>query len=219
MERELRITGDGSHTMFVPGLNEPYHSIHGAVRESMHVFIMYGLDTVRKPVIRILEAGLGTGLNVLLTLKSAALDGPAIYYHAVEKYPLDPSETSGINYPDILGGSYSELFQRIHSADWGRPVRIAEKFELYKERSDFREMDPQGTFDLVYFDAFDPGKQPYLWTEEVFSRIVERMNPSAVLVTYSARGSIRRALTACGLQVEKVPGPPGKKEMVRALKR
>jgi len=218
MFREIRTTADGSHTIFVPGLNENYHSIHGAIRESLHVFIMQGLHTVKKPFVRILETGFGTGLNALLTLKEVTGTGRSAYYHAVEKYPLEPHEFESLNHADSLGNPFMDLFDRMHRAGWGFSAVINEHFTLFKEKSDFREMNPDGLFDLVYYDAFDPKKQPGLWSESLFSRIAEYMVPGGVLVTYSAKGSVRRALINNGFQVEKVPGPPGKKEMIRAVR-
>lgn len=219
MERELRITEDGSHTMYVPDLDEGYHSIHGAIQESMHVFIKQGLRTIQAADTRILEIGFGTGLNAILTHAEAALTGQRIHYHGVEKYPLVTDEYSKINFGEIRKDLQQDLFMAMHRAPWGEAVKIDPGFELFKEASDFRIMEAAGPFDLVYFDAFDPQKQAYLWTEELFSGIAERVRTGAVLVTYSAKGSVRRALKSSGFDVQKAPGPPGKREMVRAVKR
>lgn len=219
MKRELRITGDGSHTLYVPELDEPYHSIHGALRESRHVFIKQGLGLVKKTSIRILEIGFGTGLNALLTLSETGRSGIRAYYHAVEKYPLQDEEYRQINYEQFIEGIPPGSLAGLHTAPWGKQVPVSDHFILFKEHSDFREMDPDGSFDLVYFDAFAPGKQPYLWSEEIFCRIYRLMNPEGILVSYTVRGSVRRALASCGFDVEKVPGPPGKREMVRAFRR
>lgn len=218
MKREIRITKDGSHTVFVPEMNEAYHSSYGAIQESMHVFIGHGLKTIRKPQVRILEIGLGTGLNALLSLRESIRSGFSIYYHGVEKYPLERSEIERINYPSLVEGSSRSDFLLIHSAEWEEPVRIKECFTLFKEHADFREMDPEGQYDLVYYDAFDPRKQPCLWSEKIFSRIAGLVYPGGILVTYSAKGSVRRALINNGFQVKKLPGPPGKREMLRATR-
>jgi tRNA U34 5-methylaminomethyl-2-thiouridine-forming methyltransferase MnmC len=218
MERELRITGDGSHTVFVKELNEPYHSVHGAIRESEHVFLKHGFRTVHKSQLRILETGFGTGLNAVLTLVESRRLNKDVYYHTVEKYPLDRHEYLKINHEGLIREAGKGTLLRMHEAEWGKTIRLSPHFSLFKERSDFREMKPEGPFDLIYFDAFDPGKQPHLWTEEIFSRISDLSVPGAVLVTYSAKGSVRRALAASGFNVGKVQGPPGKREMIRAVR-
>ena len=218
MERELRITDDGSHTMYVQEMGEPYHSFHGAVRESRHVFLEQGFNSVNGQNIRILETGLGTGLNAVLTLVEAKKRAKRIFYHAVEKYPLDPSEYGLINHEEFIPGCPPGSCLDLHRAPWDQEVSLTNSFTIYKEKADFREMDPPGLFDLVYFDAFDPSKQPHLWTEEIFDRIFQLMHRNAILVTYSAKGSVRRTLVSCGFHVEKVPGPPGKREMIRAFR-
>jgi tRNA U34 5-methylaminomethyl-2-thiouridine-forming methyltransferase MnmC len=218
MERELRITNDGSHTMYVKEMGEPYHSIHGAVQESRHVFLEQGFNNMNGQITRILEIGFGTGLNALLTLVEAKRQSKRVYYHAVEKYPLDPPEYEGINHEQFIPGCPAGSFLDLHGAPWGREVSLTDSFTIFKEKADFREMDPAGPFDLVYFDAFDPLKQPHLWTEEIFDRIFQLMNRDGIMVTYSAKGSVRRALVSCGFRVEKVPGPPGKREMIRSFR-
>jgi len=219
MERQLKITEDGSHTMFVKGMNEPYHSLHGAIRESRHVFIRQGLHTVQKSALRILEVGFGTGLNALLTLTESLSMKMDIYYHAVEKYPLNRQEYSPLNYEQLIDKVPEGAFYRMHDCSWGEEVQISERFVLYKEEADFRSMNVPPPIHLVYFDAFSPEKQPELWTEQVMDSISRVCDPGAVLVTYSAKGVVRRTLASCGFDVYKVPGPPGKREMIRAVKR
>jgi len=219
MERILRITGDGSHTIFQKALNEPYHSAHGALQESQHVFINQGLHNVKATSVRILEIGFGTGLNALLTLSEALLQKLVIYYHAVEKYPLIESEYTLLNYEELIDGLPEGILQRIHSFPWEKPVKISERFTLYKEKADFRSMSLPTKFNLVYFDAFSPGKQPELWSSDVFGAVAKSAEPGCILVTYSAKGSVRRTLDSCGFDVTKVAGPPGKREMIRAIKR
>ena len=218
MKRELRITEDGTHTLYVPELDEPYHSIHGALRESQHVFVNHGLRKVEKSPLRILEIGFGTGLNALLTLAETGKAGIRTYYHTVEKYPLLEEEYLQINYEQFVKGVDPGSLARMHSAPWEEEVPVSDHFLLFKERSDFREMDPGENYDLVYFDAFAPQKQPYLWTEKIFCGIFLIMNPGGLLVSYTVRGSVRRALVSCGFHVEKLPGPPGKREIIRAIK-
>ena len=218
MERRLKITEDGSHTVFDNGLDEPYHSTHGALQESMHVFIKQGLLTVKQPSVRILELGFGTGLNTLLTLRESLSLNLDIFYHAVEKYPLTESEYKLLNYEKVVEHVPKGILHRMHSCPWGEVVQISDRFTLYKEEADFRSMNPPGGFDLIYFDAFSPDKQPELWSKDVFSIIENSTCRDAVLVTYSSKGEVRRTLNECGFKVKKVPGPPGKIEMVRAVR-
>lgn len=216
MNRELRITGDGSHTLYVKDLDESYHSTHGALQESMHVFINQGFRSIEKSPMHILEMGLGTGLNVMLTLVEAQKSGAEVYYHAVERYPLSSDEFGKLNHEAIIPGIPGGSLIRMHEAPWGKAFNLSEDFMIYKEQSDFRAMDPKGTFDLVYFDAFAPDKQPELWTPDIFLRLHQLMNPQALLVSYTSKGAVRRALASCGFEVRKVSGPPGKREMIQA---
>lgn len=219
MNREIRTTGDGSHTLYVQELDEPYHSMYGSIQESSHVFIEEGLLQIKDNTIRILECGLGTGLNLLLTLAKAGKQRKKVYYHAVEKYPLTADEYRILNFESFIADAPPESLFSIHEGPWDQPFELAGHFTLFKERADFRNMDPNGSFDLVYYDAFAPNKQPSLWSEQVFSSIYSLMNPGAILVTYTSKGAVRRTLTTCGFKVEKVPGPPGKREMIRATRR
>jgi len=219
MERRLKITEDGSHTVFVNGLDEPYHSTHGALQESMHVFIKQGLLTVKQSSVRILELGFGTGLNTLLTLRESLSLNLNIFYHAVEKYPLTESEYKLLNYEKVVEHIPKDTLHRIHSCPWGEAVQISDRFTLYKEEADFRSMKLSPNINLVYFDAFSPDKQPELWSEEVIGPVAQVSEQGAILVTYSSKGNVRRTLSNCDFDVFKVPGPPGKREMIRAIKR
>lgn len=218
MKRSLQLTKDGSHTIIVSELDEPYHSSHGAIQESMHVFIKHGLHTVNKASINILEIGLGTGLNALLTLVEAKRLNMEVHYYAVEKYPLNEGEYSALNYENIIEGCPGGLLNQIHETPWEQSVAITDRFSLFKEKSDFRAMNLSSKYDLIYFDAFSPDKQPALWTEEIFSAIALTSCSGAILTTYSSKVIVRKALSSCGFQVTKVPGPPGKVEMIRATK-
>ena len=219
MERRVMMTEDGSHTMFENGMEEPYHSTHGALQESMHIFIKQGLHTVEQPSVRILELGFGTGLNTLLTLNESISLHLDIYYHTVEKYPLKDFEYNLLNYEKVIDPSPEGMLYRIHSCPWGEAVKISDQFTLYKEEADFRAMNLPPNINLVYFDAFSPEKQPELWTTNIFDSISQVTDSGAILVTYSSKGIVRRALTSCGFDVYKVAGPPGKREMIRAIKR
>ena len=219
MKRELRISGDGSHTFYVPSMDETYHSLHGALQESAHVFIENGFRFVQRSPVRILELGFGTGLNVLLTIAASNRSGVEVYYHTVEKYPLTSEEYQQLNYDRMIPDLPDDCSNTIHRAEWECSIAVTKRFLLYKEKVDFRHTKPEGMFDLVYFDVFSPDKQPHLWETELFSRLYDLMNPGAALVTYSSKGIVRRVLISCGFDVEKLPGPPGKREMTRAVKR
>ena len=219
MNRELQLTEDGSHTVYVKGLDEPYHSIHGAVQESSHVFIDQGFKSLVKTHLNILEIGLGTGLNALLTLVASSSEKYKVYYHAVEKYPLSPLEYNQLNFERVISDIPPGCLLKLHDAPWETRFYLRDNFSIYKEKSDFRTMNPAGKFDLVYFDAFSPDKQPHLWSAEIFLKISQYMNSGGILVSYSSKSDVRRALVSSRFNVAKVPGPPGKWEMIRAIKR
>ncbi|WP_375416827.1 tRNA (5-methylaminomethyl-2-thiouridine)(34)-methyltransferase MnmD [uncultured Hymenobacter sp.] len=224
----MRLTGDGSSTLFVPALNEHYHSTHGARQESRHVFIgagllvrlAAGLGQPGRPPLRLLEIGLGTGLNALLTLQAAQAAGAAVAYDALETYSLPPAVVARLlpewaAQPGAAGGWFGAL----HAAPWGEPCPLAPDFFLTKLAQPVQDAAlPAGYYDLLYFDAFAPAKQPELWTEAVFTKLYAAAAPGAVLVSYCAQGQFRRNLRAAGWLVEKLPGPPGKREMTRAVK-
>jgi tRNA U34 5-methylaminomethyl-2-thiouridine-forming methyltransferase MnmC len=198
MERSLRLTEDGSHTLYADKLDEPYHSTHGALQESVHVFIKQGLQTVSKHRLKILEIGFGTGLNALLTMQFAKQANQEVHYHAVEKYPLNRAEFSQLNFEDLIEGIPRGFLNQMHEAAWESPVQLSDSFSLFKEKADFRSMNPPGYFDLVYFDAFSPEKQPELWSADVFTIIQKSTRRGSVLVTYSSKGKVRRTLM-CGV--------------------
>ncbi len=220
MTLQAVLTDDGSTTLFNPELNEHYHSIHGAVQESMHIFVRGGYKQIPNFPARILEVGFGTGLNAFLTFLVSEKEGKSIHYSAIEKYPLEDHVIRLLNYPDKTNPAKAEIFQAIHNASWEKDVRISENFTLHKMKADLCELQPEElSYDLVYFDAFSPNVQPELWTEEIFRMLYQSMKISALLVTYSVKGSVKRALKTAGFIVEKLPGPPGKREMTRATKR
>ena len=214
------ITEDGSTTLFIPELNEHYHSIHGAVQESMHIFIRGGYTQIRNFPAHIFEAGFGTGLNAFLTFLVSESEGKSIHYTAIEKYPLEDQYVRQLNYPERTDPSKAEVFHALHDASWDQDIRISEYFTLHKMKGDLLEVQlPDTSYDLVFFDAFGPDKLPELWTEEIFRMLYQSMNEGASLVTFSVKGSVKRALKAAGFSLEKLPGPPGKREMTRATKR
>jgi len=219
MNPQLIITADGSHTLYVPGMDEHYHSRFGAMTESKHIFINAGLASLGPGPISILEVGFGTGLNALLTAIHAEKHGISVNYTSLEKYPIDPSLVSRLNYGSLVGEGGQELFSAIHDAQWNKPAGITEWFTLEKRISDLTTEDPTGVYDLIYFDAFGPDKQPDMWSEAVMRRMAAVTRPGSVLVTYSAKGTLKRMLRLLGFDVTLLPGPPGKRVITRAVKR
>lgn len=216
---EIKVTSDGSHTLYVPSLDEHYHSHFGAITESKHIFINAGLASLSADKVSILEVGFGTGLNALLTALFAGEHNVIVSYTSLEKYPLESSVVRQLNYGDLTGSNGPGLFEAIHKAPWGTATDITEWFSLNKILTDLTTDDPRGIYDLVYFDAFGPDKQPEMWTEEVISRIAAVTRSGSVFVSYSAKGSLKRMLRSFGFDVTLLPGPPGKRVMTRAVKR
>jgi len=215
---EIIVTEDGSHTIFVPELSEHFHSIHGAVQESQFIFINSGLRYTLLSPVRIFEVGFGTGLNAFLTAIEASEANIEIFYTSIEKYPL-PAETTGrLNYSGLFPDAEDGLFSGIHACEWNTPVKLSDTFTLVKIEGDLTKSVPEGPFDLIYFDAFGPDKQPEMWTDEVFEMIAAVTESGGVFVTYSAKGSVQRSLTRAGFNVTLLPGPPGKRQIIRAVK-
>jgi tRNA U34 5-methylaminomethyl-2-thiouridine-forming methyltransferase MnmC len=215
---QLVITSDGSHTIYVPELNEHYHSIHGAVQESEHIFIGAGYEYCRAEPMHIFEAGFGTGLNALLTAVKAVRDKREIYYTSIEKYPVSEDLIRSLNYQEFSGSDGKRIFELIHSSSWGKMNNICSNFSLKKIEGDLADFIPEYPIDLVYFDAFGPDKQPSMWTREIFKRLSSAMITDGILVTYSAKGEVKRNLRSVGFEVKLLPGPPGKREIISAKK-
>ena len=219
MKREIIITSDGSTTIHLPEWNEQYHSKHGAIQEAFHVFIKNGLESSTKSEISILEIGFGTGLNAFITFLETVNKAKKIHYVGVEAYPVAFEEVRQLNYTSELNAdSYSTFFDLMHHSPWEENIQISDHFTLNKRKRFFHEIDDLEQFDLVYFDAFGARVQPDLWTEEIFGIMFKAMKSNSILVTYAAKGSVRRAMQAVGFEVERLPGPPGKREMLRARK-
>jgi tRNA U34 5-methylaminomethyl-2-thiouridine-forming methyltransferase MnmC len=214
MKRIIELTEDGSHTLYLPEMDEHFHSIHGAVQESMHVFINNGLSQCKQAEIHLLEVGFGTGLNALLTMLHR--QEKIIHYYSLEKYPLTAEEYSQLNYTENCSPEIQAHFLQMHNSAWGKPIEIVPGFELTKLTCDLRTVDLTAlpAFDLVYFDAFAPGKQPDLWTDAIFQKISRQCKPGAIITTYCAKGDIRRSLQKNGFAMQRVPGPPGKRQML-----
>jgi tRNA U34 5-methylaminomethyl-2-thiouridine-forming methyltransferase MnmC len=220
LKREIIQTDDGSHSLFVPSLNENYHSTHGAKQEAEHIFIKDALayNAEKKQVLNVLEIGFGTGLNAFLTLQYSQNNDLEVHYYGVEKYPVSEIEYTQLNY--AAGDKMlKKQFVALHNAVWGQEFEISHQFYIKKIQSDFREMKlPTDYFDVVYFDAFGPDVQPELWSEDIFKNIYQSMKNGGVLTTYSVKGDVRRAMKSVGFEVKKIPGPPGKREITRAVK-
>ncbi len=243
---KLEQTADGSYTLYVPELDEHYHSVKGALTESEHIFIQMGLNHCPVTEPRILEIGLGTGLNCFLTYLTSEQNQRPIHYTGIERYPLDEEIIRQLDYPRWIGRGHEADFYQIHQAEWGKDVQLSSLFTLHKIEGDFTQyfchsekrsdeesenthlthtdsshplrMTKRG-YDLVYFDAFAPEKQPEMWSQALFDTLYNLLNEGGILTTYCAKGVVRRMLQAAGFTVERLPGPPGgKREILRATK-
>jgi tRNA U34 5-methylaminomethyl-2-thiouridine-forming methyltransferase MnmC len=215
---KIVITSDGSHTIYVPELNEHYHSIHGAVQESNLIFIKNGFETCKADPLNIFEVGFGTGLNALLTAINSLNGSRIVNYTSIEKYPLENEIVNAINHHQFAGENGGQILRSIHQSPWNVLTNITKNFNLCKLKGDFTTVSLSEKYDLIYFDAFGPDKQPEMWTKGVFTSVAALTKKNGVLVTYSAKGEVKRNLTACGFEVVLLPGPPGKRQMIRAVK-
>ncbi|MEY2962979.1 MAG: hypothetical protein RL754_240 [Bacteroidota bacterium] len=213
LERHITTSADGSTTIWVPGLDEHYHSIHGALTESTHVFINAGLKAVARRPVRILEVGLGTALNARLTFDYTQEHTIEVKYTALEKFPINAEEI------EALSNAGMEKEVPFLSAPIGQTIEVGPSFEFTLLEEDLLKYKPeQGGFDLIYFDAFAPSAQPELWSTEVFQKMFEALAPGGILTTYCAKGVVKRSMKEVGFEVERLPGPPRKREMTRARK-
>ena len=221
---QIITTSDGSHSLINTELNETYHSTHGAIQESLHVFIKNGLDYFQqknKPTeIKISEVGFGTGLNALLTLQYSLRQPIKIHYESLEAFPIDQQTASRLNYAITLGFPDAEkYFLQLHQSTWDEQNIISNSFALFKRHVKIQDIDlGSEKFDVIFFDAFAPSKQPEMWELSILKKIEQSMRAGGVFVTYCAKGQVKRDLKSVGLTVETLPGPPGKKEMIRATK-
>lgn len=220
MEKEIIETGDGSMSLYLPEWDENYHSKHGAIQEAYHVFIRSGLDLFADGEdISILEMGFGTGLNSMISFLETQRRGLNVEYVGLEAYPLALETILKLNHlRQLEAEKFKTSYHRILEAEWDCKVEIHKNFSLHKRVLRFENFDQAQNFDLIYFDAFGARVQPELWTETIFKKMYAALRNNGVLVTYSAKGSVRRAMQAVGFQVERLPGPPGKREMLRARK-
>ncbi|MGL2964214.1 tRNA (5-methylaminomethyl-2-thiouridine)(34)-methyltransferase MnmD [Flavobacterium sp. RSB2_4_14] len=227
MKREIIMTNDGSTTIHLPEWNESYHSKHGAIQEAYHVFIKNGfslfeghelLRTGEAKPISILEIGFGTGLNAFITYVEALKSNQGINYVGVEAYPVSFDEASQMNYINQIADDQSAIFEMMHNTVWNVRNQITPHFSLTKRQQFFQDIKDTNVFDLIYFDAFGFRVQPELWSDLIFQKMYEALKPNGILVTYACRTSIKNAMLLAGFSVEKLPGAPGKREMLRATK-
>ncbi len=214
MKRKIQITEDGSHTLYLPEMDEHFHSTHGAIQESMHVFIENGLKKSTKDELVIFEVGFGTGLNAILTLYHKG--DRKIKYYSIEKYPITETEFKQLNYTEQISTVLNDYFQKMHTSPWNQLIEISGEFQLYKIEGDLKNTSLENLpkFDLVYYDAFAPGKQPEMWDEPILKKVAQQTSQGGLFTSYTAKGDVRRALIKNGFNMKKVPGPPGKKEIL-----
>lgn len=219
MKREILHTLDGSTTIHLPDWNESYHSKHGAIQEAYHVFLKNGLSLIQSNSISILEIGFGTGLNAFITYLEAQKSLQTINYVGVEAYPISAQEVLQMNYVSELNVENERpVFELMHRCNWSEKIEISSNFSLIKRKQFFHEISDENQFDLIYFDAFGYRVQPELWSTEIFEKMYKSLKVNGILVTYAARGVVKRSMIDVGFKVEKLAGPPGKREMFRATK-
>ena len=217
MKNKLIITNDGSHSIFNNKVNESYHSIHGAIVEAEHVFIKNGMLATKKKKINILEIGFGTGLNALLTTHKSKQKKIFVNYHAIEPYPIEKNQYSQLNFCDLIGIDTSILI-KLHKSQWEKEQKIHDFFKLTKHKILLEKYIPKKKFDIIYFDAFSPIKQPELWEENIFKKVHDLLHSDGFLVTYCAKGSVKRIMQKAGFKIIVLDGPPGKRQMTRGNK-
>lgn len=220
MERKIIKTSDGSSSVYIPIWDENYHSKHGAIQEAYHVFIKMGLDQYKDgSEVRILEMGLGTGLNCFITYLEAKKRTLTVNYLGLEGYPLDTEMIFELNHlKQLKAESEANVYNNIQTAQWNKLHEIDKNFSLTKKKLMFEDFQEPEIADLIYFDAFGARVQPELWTEQIFGKMYDALKNNGIIVTYAAKGSVRRAMQAVGFTVERLPGPPGKREMLRGKK-
>lgn len=219
MKRSIIQTRDGSTTIHIEGWDECYHSRFGAIQEAQHVFIKNGLSLFENKSISILEIGFGTGLNAFITFLESQKLNQTIDYVGVEAYPVSADEVVSMNYISKLNAeNESEIFKKMHQCNWNEQIILRADFLFNKRQQFFADINDVEMFDLIYFDAFGFDVQPELWSTSIFQKMYDALKPKSVLVTYAARGVVKRSMIEVGFTVEKMEGPPGKREMFRAKK-
>jgi tRNA U34 5-methylaminomethyl-2-thiouridine-forming methyltransferase MnmC len=221
MALQIFKTGDNSHTLYNTELDETYHSRNGALEESRYVFIEKGLHFVASLTtqpIHVLEVGFGTGLNAILTLEYAVKHGISVNYHAIETTPLTNEIIESLDYTKFFNEHTAALFTQMHQAPWNEPIQMTSEFNLNKHHQRIQEFIPSKSFNLIYFDAFAPDKQPEMWQPDILQSMYDCLNDRGTWITYSSKGELKRNLRAIGFTVERLPGPPRKRHMLRATK-
>lgn len=220
MKREIITTKDGSKTIYMPDIYEHYHSNHGALQEALHVFIKSGWDEIKLEECNVLEIGFGTGLNAIITLIAGENENKKINYTGLEAFPVSMEDIELLKYDELEEiAPFKESYRKLHTVKWDKAEEINPQFTLTKLEQKMEDFIPQKeAFDLIYFDAFGPRAQPFMWTIEVLQKMYDALDINGIFVTYCAKGEVRRNLISLGLEVEKIPGPPGKREMLRARK-
>lgn len=219
---EIINTADGSHSLLSEQFGVTYHSKHGAIQETQHVFIDAGLlpKAASTKNLAVLEIGFGSGLNVFMTYLLAEQQGLNIDLVTYENYPISIEKANNLNYPEQLDAkAAAHLFHELHTHPWNQKIQLAPFFSFEKIQKDFQTIDYQNKFDVIYFDAFAPNAQPELWEEELLASMFKALKKDGVLTTYCAKGVVKRTLKSVGFEIEAIPGPPGKREMTRAWKR
>lgn len=219
MKREIIITSDGSTSIHLPEWEESYHSKHGAIQEAQHVFIKNGLSLCKGQSVSVLEIGFGTGLNAFITFLESKKNKQKIDYVGVEGFPISPEEVLQMNYVDQLkANQFESEFKIMHTSVWEKNVTISDTFRLTKRKQLFNDINDKNQFDIIYFDAFGYRVQPELWSVEIFTKMFDALKEGGILVTYACRGPIKNAMKEAGFKIEKLAGPPGKREMLRGWK-
>ena len=218
MKREIIHTNDGSTTIHLPEWGESYHSKHGAIQEAYHVFLKNGLSLFGGKSIAVLEIGFGTALNCFITYLESKKNNQTIDYVGLEAYPVEMDEAMQMNYPNEIDASEASIFKQMHECSWEIKNKLSENFTLTKRKQFFQDIEDAASFDLIYFDAFGFRVQPELWSDSIFAAMFKALKPRGVLVTYACRTPIKKAMLSAGFSVEKLPGAPGKREMLRATK-
>jgi tRNA U34 5-methylaminomethyl-2-thiouridine-forming methyltransferase MnmC len=222
MKREIILTQDGSHTINFCEWNATYHSKYGAIQESMHVYINAGLKQLlnRRSLIKVFEMGFGTGLNVLLTLREAEINQQRIYYETIEQFPLEKMLFEKLNYCEQLQRmDLKPAFEQLHYCEWNKEINISPFFTFKKMHTPVQNYEFGQKINIIYYDAFSPAAQPELWAKEIFEKLFANLQPQGLLLTYCSKGDVRRAMQTTGFITEKLPGPPHKREILRAIKK
>lgn len=220
MQPKIIQTNDGSHSIYLSEMDEHYHSVHGAMQESQHVFVETGFNYLKSPNIQLFEVGFGTGLNAILTYCAAKKQNKAVKYYTIEKYPLDASITNQLNYTKLIPDEYATVFHKLHNAPWNQEITIDSNFTLHKIQADFIVYNnyDENSFDLIYYDAFAPNKQSKMWNEKLLYKCYAMLKTSGVLTTYTVKGDVKKWLKKIGFHIERLPGPIGKRHILRAIK-